>query len=450
MILVESLGAKDAAPAAPTGAVLEALRARLVAAFSAGRGRDLARRDLRDAPWVLWTGTPPGATIRGLLEAVLAQAAGSSRTTRNLIEAWLRDFSPEAPSIAVAGLAIQRLLASGSDTRLDLWRGAHDRFALFDARHGPQNLARALTAGPGSVQEVLAAAGFDDALRASGGYMRETLRAVLRAAPGILRSPSAAAGLSRILEVLAPGRELRFGAELRGDIGRGLLNAWLDGGREPATAQRDAVRDFLLAHLGDPRLRAPNWTPVGEQGTALMRRWLARASLKAFFELIADHALDEQWRYREAFWSACLEKGAIDDAWLALGSRVHASARAIRDLSGAYGRLEGGRVAGDQSVLLLRVGPLIFCEWSHNGRLRAWPADWQSAPALHRASYTRDDLTRKGLPFPPNQQFGSRGSADGMGLSHIGSDRSYWQGSAAELLARRARVYLTEADWKPR
>ena len=181
-----------------------------------------------------------------------------------------------------------------------------------------------------------------------------------------------------------------------------------------------------------------------------MRRWLTRASLSAFFELISDHAYDAHWRYREAFWSACLDKDETADAWLALGSKIHASARAVRELNSSYGRLEGAGVSGDQAVLLLKIKNLIFCEWSHNGKLRAWSGEWKNAPPLGLPSYTRADITGNGLPFPPNPKFGSKGAIDGTGLSHIGSDRSYWQGSAAELLARRARISLTQADWLPR
>jgi hypothetical protein len=158
--------------------------------------------------------------------------------------------------------------------------------------------------------------------------------------------------------------------------------------------------------------------------------------------------LDTHWRYREAFWSACLEKDSTVEAWLALGSRIHASARAVEDLKRAYARLDGA--SGDQAVLLLRVKNLVFCEWSHNGKLRAWPADWSNAPRLGSARYTRGELTGKGLPFPPNARFGSNGSADGMGLSHVGSDRNLWQGSAAELLARRTQIVLAPNDWRPR
>ena len=116
--------------------------------------------------------------------------------------------------------------------------------------------------------------------------------------------------------------------------------------------QRD-VTEFLVAQIGNPQIRPGRWAGA-EKESALIRRWLARASLKVFFDLIADHALDQHWKYREAFWSACLLKGAIDDAWLALGANVHASARARQDLGSAFGRLEGAGASGDQSVLLLR------------------------------------------------------------------------------------------------
>jgi len=181
-----------------------------------------------------------------------------------------------------------------------------------------------------------------------------------------------------------------------------------------------------------------------------MRRWLTRASLRAFFDLISEHVLDPQWRYREAFWSACLDKDAAAEAWLALGSQVHASARAVRELNGAYARLEGAGVLGTQAVLLLRIRNLVFCEWSHNGKLRVWPADRENAPRLNLTSYTRGDLTAPGLLFPPNPAFGSRGTRNGEGLSHFGPERNYWQGSAAELLARRAGINLTPSDWNPR
>ncbi len=448
--MVEILQAADLKRDEPPREAMEALRRRVQAVFAGRDARPITRRELRDAAWLLWNGSPQGATIPRLLEQVFSAAKTSPRLVRSMIQAWLHDFVSDSATVKSGGFAIQNLLANSQAPQLQRWREAQRTFALFDPVHGPRRVAEAALTGQDNLADVWTGAGLDDPFQAVGGYMQAVLRQVLAAAPAVLRRPAGQQALDRLLDALTAEGKLRFGRDMRGEVGRALLGAWLDGGREPAPALRDTVRDFLLRHLGDPRLRAPDWTPVGEAGTALMRRWLARASLDAFFDLIADHALDYQWRYRQAFWSACLERGAIEDAWLALGHRVHSSARTLRDLAGAYGRLEGGGVAGDQSALLMRIGPLVLAEWSHNGKVRAWPADWQNAPRLYRATYGRDDLVGKGLPFPPNPQSGSGGSSDGMGLSHIGSDRGYWQGSVAELLARRTGIRLTEDDWAPR
>jgi hypothetical protein len=448
--MVEALNAAELRGREAPVVAMEALRKRLREAFAQGRAADVGRRDLRDAPWILWNGSPPAAGFPGLLDAVFGVARESPRVTRAMIEAWLRDFVPGDNAIAAAGNAIQRLLNLQRDGSLTPWFAAQSSFALFDAMQGPRRVADALLSGPGSVAEVWARACLDDPFRASGGYAQAVLRELAVGLPAKLRVATGKLILDRSFEALAPEGVPRFGRELRGDVGRGLLGAWLEGRTEPSPALREPVRDFLLRHLGDPRLRAADWTPVGEAGTSLMRQWLARASLKAFFEVISEHALDHQWRYREAFWSACLERGAIQDAWLALGYRVYSTARTLRELAGAYGKLEGGGVASDHSVLLMRVGPLVLCEWSHNGKLRAWPSDWSNAPKLYQHSYSRGDLVGKGLPFPPNPETGSRGSSDGHGLSHMGSENGTWQGSAAELLARRAGIRLTPSDWRPR
>jgi EH_Signature domain len=445
---VDTLKASDSAIALPVDAVLDVIRDRLIRASSAGASQYL-RSDLRASVWLLWTEKQPLADLPGLVDAVWTQAYKSNATARALIEAWLRAFSHDHPSVERTGMAIRQLLILRPTPRLEFWRDADRRVELFNAKEGPRRLASRLILSPETVDAELSAVGFDDPLRAAGNYLRAVQREVVTKASGFLTRSDGDRSLKRTLAFLAPKGVLRFAEpKSRGEMARGLLRPWLEKENEPEESIRFQIQDFLLEHLDDPRLKPQRWQEAGEPAINLMRRWLTRASLRAFFSLISDHALDTHWRYREAFWSACIEKDSTVEAWLALGSRIHASARAVEDLKRAYARLDGA--SGDQAVLLLRVKNLVFCEWSHNGKLRAWPADWSNAPRLGSARYTRAELTGKGLPFPPNARFGSNGSADGMGLSHVGSDRNLWQGSAAELLARRTQIVLAPNDWRPR
>lgn len=445
---VEALNAADLALAPPSEAVLEQVRNRLIAASSTG-DFSKSRGDLRDAAWLLWTKDRPLASLPGLSNVMWAHAHRSNATARALIEAWLKMFCQGDDAIAREGISIREYLLLQSNPRMEFWRRIDQRIELFSARQGPRNLANWLIVGQEAVSSILKDTGFSDPFRGAGGYMREVQRELLSKAPEVLTRSNADSALDRIFEFLAPNDVLRFDEpDARGEMARGLLQPWLQPGHEPRDKTRRQVQNFLLDHLGDPRLRAQRWHEAGEAAADLMRRWLTRASLRAFFKLISEYALDAHWRYREAFWSACIEKSPQADAWLALGSRIHASARGIEDLKGAYARLEGA--GGDQAVLLLRINNTVFCEWSHSGALRAWPTDWPSAPVLNKTAYSRASLMGQGLLFPASRKYGSRGTSDGAGLHHHGSDQNRWQGSAAELLQRRAGISLSSADWTPK
>ena len=214
----------------------------------------------------------------------------------------------------------------------------------------------------------------------------------------MLAQPTALAQLARACEFFSNDKALRFD-DNRAAVAIALCDPWFKPAQPPNAELQQVVKDFLVARIGNPQLRAGRWAGA-EREAALIKRWLARASLRVFFELIADHAMDQQWKYREAFWSACLRRGAIDDAWLALGSTVHASARAHSDLGDAFGRMAGS--GGSQSVLLLRIGPLVFAEWSHNGSLRAWPN--QHGPKLGLVAYTRSEIMRPCLSFQQDRR----------------------------------------------
>jgi hypothetical protein len=442
--MLRLLGATEISPAPPPDDFLENVRRNLMAASRSGQ---FSPRDLRYAPWLLWNGDPPAASLQDLLPKLLDRACMPGKTLHRLIEAYLRDFDAAAPGINEAATTIREGLAKGGP-RLDTWRTAQSEVHLFEPARGPTALADHLLEPGQQPDETLARYKLTNPLLATGKYMLTVEDAVRARAPQLLRK-TGTTGLERILQIVAPMHVPRFKSHTA-DTGRALLRAWLDGGPQPAPTLQEPVRRVLLHWLGDPRLRPQRWASLGEKETGLMRCWLARASLNLFFGLIYDHALPAQWSYRHAFWLAYLERGAISDAWLALGGKVHGSAQATRDLGGAYARLRGLGVQPNHSALLLRIGPLVIVEFSHLGKLRAWLADRQGAPTLGCAKYDSREFRNACLAFPPDPQTGQGGNASGEGLSHKGSYKGYWQKSAAALIERHAGIRITPSDWQPK
>ena len=188
----------------------------------------------------------------------------------------------------------------------------------------------------------------------------------------------AAAGFERTAAKVAEALEGAAVNTRRGSWAKGVK----PNGPRPDLTVRDDVRSFLLTHFGDPRLR--RGLAGGRAGRCEPHAEVASGHLsQGFLELIADHALDEHFKYRRAFWSSYLDVGAIDEAWLALGKHVYNKARTSRNSMAASGDLKD-RASAETSrfIIILRVGSLVFCEWSHNGRIRAWKANSNDAPRL--------------------------------------------------------------------
>lgn len=422
------------APSDATGDVLQRLAAELRALFDPVSGsRKPTPKQLRLAPWVLWSRDLAG--LPGLLDAVLARARERPPLLVGLIRAWLRDADPSRPETRAVGRRLGELLADGTDARLAPWLHAHRRFALFDPALGPQAVTRALLGSDREVAAVLDEAGLGDALVRGGTYVRAVLLAALDRLGAALGRPGAVATWQRLEKLWAPDGTLRFGdLELKGRLADAALSPWV-AGNSPDPALRPAIQRFLLRHLGDPRVKEHAWQCARPETVALLRRWLAGDTLEAFFAVIDRHA-DPHWRYRRAFWLAALRRGAVSDAWLALGSNVAISAkRALKDA--AFARLQGGN--GNKAALLMRIGDYVLAEWSHSGKLRAWPAGAASAPRPFRPGYAPDELMTRSLAFP--------GTSSDEGLVHSGAEQGLWQRRAAQFIAERTGITLQPADW---
>ena len=248
-------------------------------------------------------------------------------------------------------------------------------------------------------------------------------------------------------EVYLPKGALRFQEQqMRSRMADALVGAWVSG--QGPERLRDEVLDLLRTYVGDPRTQPARWADTSDDTRRVVRSWLARVTLIAFFDVIGRHAdvagLAHHWQARRKFWSACLKKGWISDSWLVLGGNVRRDVELDRELRGNFGRLSEGRAA-NHSALLIRIGQTVFVEWSHNGKLYAWPSNSGVAPRFAGlGTYSLRELTSIGLSFPPPAGRPDLAPSSASGLTH---HPNVWQGRVAALLLQREGYRLLPQEW---
>jgi hypothetical protein len=211
-----------------------------------------------------------------------------------------------------------------------------------------------------------------------------------------------------------------------------LLKPWLQ--LEPAEILKKKIGDFCVEILGDPRFKGFNWTQVNEAEKTLILRWLTGRTLEIFFDVLKNTA-DSIWRYRQEFWTPFYRKGHITEAWVVLGPNAHRYAQRHYEGSDLIYGLLSGKSDDGQSVLLMRIGDYLFCEWSHNGKLRVAPQNEARAPKLYARYYDADDL------YFRSEQFVSNTGTIHEGLPHLHSEKKWWQTMAASFISRNLGIY---------
>lgn len=428
---------------------IESLGRRLRAAYDRARGDGYGRittAELRKLPYALWL--PPELPlhelhpelVRRYLDEALPRAidSGSRRARRwlaPLFFVYCEAFDPEDDRfLAFAGQLVVNLERAEGAFAQRL-KELHRAVALFSPRSVAQRLARSLLEHPGRLDQALeehllwprfidtrlGAAAFDAALSLGDERLsdRPTVVRVLAWAR-LLASP-----VSR-----SPHR-VRFADA--------LLRPWQR--RAPSDDMKAGLVRFFVSEYGDPRVegnRQYQWRDVSPQALRVIMTWLAGDTLRGFMRIL-ERTADAIWRHRRRFWMAYYEAGHIQEAWLALGPHAAELARRLQaDERGiGYGRLEGG-AAADQSVLLLRIGQIVFTEWSHNGSLRAYRDDDPSAPELYLGAYAGVQLrAATSMDF-------HGGMNQNPELRHMNSDGGTWQRKARDFIRRHTGVHLDD------
>lgn len=230
--------------------------------------------------------------------------------------------------------------------------------------------------------------------------------------------------------------------DLRVAFADGMLLPWHKGG-EFSENLKKILLDFFLQNYGDPSFKRYlnyQWDGVNPEAIKVMHYLLTGDTLRGFMRIL-ERTADDIWRYRQKFWMAYYEAGHIEEAWMILGNDARRIAKndSKTAASGRYGRLEGGATQ-NQSVLLIRIGGLIFSEWSHSGSLRAYHEDDSNAPAFYQLGYQGQELRD-----PQSLDF-----HDGLNmrpeLRHTHSNYGTWQRKARDMIRRHTGINLNDVD----
>lgn len=344
-------------------------------------------------------------------------SAGRRTFDQSIIGGYLSHFPVAHPAFGQLAAAV-RVAAERHDWP---WRERGRRWSLWEPLEGPARLGGAMLEGDqASALQRLMDAGFDSA-SVDAAFVQACFEAACRQAATAEGAAAERQGFCLIGLMDTVGAKSALPAVLV----YALLRPWRRA--SPSEAHRGAVSRLLVTRIGDPRLDRSRWDRVranlqelglgaeAEDALAVLRRWVVRAAMREFFEIVAKTTNDPyQWAQRTKFWLAYVDAGAIDDAWMAFGPRAEQKARGLtdRDATIRHGRIStGGGAESSHSSVIISMGDLRIAEWSHNGACRFWQASDPRAPMQYQKQYDSGRL---------------KAMTGGQGFRHI-SHTSNWE-----------------------
>ena len=414
------------------------------------------QRDWRNMPYALWLNAERGLHTHTPLtdryfEVVVPEALASRRPLkwgRGLLHTYLQSFNPENPVFlklahtARAFFLDSRVLASLSETEANGLERLITTLDVLDPLNGPVHVANDLLGMP--ADKTLAQWQERHALTQGFWLNNFCKQAFVEALQAPEEVRSSLAYVKRMCEwamhdIGQPTQRLRYPL-CRDEFAYSLLSPWFE--RNPPQDVKNALLSELLRTLGDPRHNHAGWLGVRREAIETASRWLTSRTMDAFFEILR-HTEDDIGPYRRRFWEAYFHAGHILEAWIALGEQAAVELQKI-DPSGelSYAKILG-KIAPNQCVLMLRMGNILFCDWSHQGRLRAIAHNAKQAPKLYQNEYELFQLR-----FPTTLDFND-GQLDDPGLLHYESELGGWQDTARRFIDTHLGIHLNLNELMP-
>lgn len=420
----------------PTLLTIEEIVVAFRDAFAERHFERLQARHWRLLPFALWHGDPPLSANPTLLDAYEHRLRDrrSRRDLKGLIGVYLRDFAPERAGF----MRLANLLAELVPTIDWPWREHHRALRMFDPRQAPDRLADhglKHADGPIAALNELGLASI-----AAQGLPLAALEAVLHNLQESLtiHGDVEDVKLSTLLD-WALSDDLGNVSSIRISLAHALLLPWAGPtGKQPAPALLKRLRDVLLKHYGDPRVRPKSWLGVDSDALKVFKRWLVDVAIEQFLEVI-DRLTDDpiekrQWRYRKAFWRAYLRRDWIWEADVMFREEGVALTRSLFGREAPCASLATGSkyVQSNHALLLMRIGRLIVADWSFNGKCVIWHESDQSAPRLGNRKYSSSEFDTNHARFAK---------------AHLPAIGYGWQKKVRDYIAKHTSLRLNDHEF---
>lgn len=401
---------------------------------------DVKTREWRHFPYAIWLTSEKGlASEKELLnryfEVELKQSLDNTRRPikwgRPLVFVYVEKYKPLDNTFLLLSNFTKDFFNSSKVTNSSPLVGLARRLDLFDPKNGPVNTASSIAESRQTLREWI----LKNELWPSFGTSPFAEAAFVE----FLKSPEDFRRTSDFIDVLlewclTEQNTLRY-SSVRAKIADSLLLPWR--GLQPSEALKSRLLTFLLHHYGDPRIGKNFWSGVSREAIQVLISWINGRTLEAFFKILEKTA-DSIWQYRQRFWMAYFKGGYIDEVWFALGSDAAAVLKRLDDSK----QLKFANLLSSdptQSVLLIKIGSILFCEWSHNGRLRAERFGSPDSPAMYKPYYYAEDLRFDSMDF-------NNGQLQDPGLVHFSSQTGGWQDRASVFIQKQTGIRISRAE----
>ena len=203
--------------------------------------------------------------------------------------------------------------------------------------------------------------------------------------------------LDRVFEYFAPEKDMLNFVGMHKELIESLLLPFID--IEPSSDIRKKINEFLLNHFGHPRMKNSaindnTWTEVSNDAKDVFIRWQTELTMNHFEKMVddmvrTDYDKARHWDIRKKFWKEKLKDRKIIDSYIILGNAYNLeNEKGIK-----FGRFTKGTGDRKHCCILMKTDTnYVLVEWSHYGALRAYDAQKNDCPELHKSEYDPDDL----------------------------------------------------------